>query len=312
MLIASEDQVYSATPIANGAVAPELRLEGETVRAMQEGRGLSAICLQGGDVAVLENGHTRRLQSGIEGSVESLDILSEDPVELLIGAEPPHLYRLADGDGPARVVEGFDALECRDEWVTPWGGPPAVRSVVHSGDWVYADIHVGSIMRSADRGVSWEPVTPDLHRDVHQVAVSPASPQRLYANTADAVFVSHDRGQTWTHRSEGLPVKYGRAVAVHPRDADCVLATVSRGPHQDVDGQLYRSDDGGRNWSHVTDGFPAATSGNIDTFHLAFSDDGAAWAAVAQNLYRSDDRGEHWEVAWTAPAAIAMISCAGA
>ena len=309
MLIATEDQVYSADT-GSGALAPNLQLEGETVCAVQEGHGLSAVCLQGGDVALLENGRTRRLHSGIEGSVESLDILSEDPVELLIGAEPTHLYRLGDGDS-ARVVEGFDDLECRDEWVTPWGGPPAVRSLVHAGDWVYADIHVGSIMRSADRGVSWEPVTPDLHADVHQIAVTPAAPQRLYANTADAVFVSDDRGQTWTHRSEGLPVKYGRAIAAHPSDADCVLATVSRGPHEGVDGQLYRSNDGGRIWSHVTDGFPAATSGNIDTFHIAFSADGVAWATVENRLYRSDDRGQHWEVVWTAPAAIAMVSCVG-
>ena len=44
-----------------------------------------------------------------------------------------------------------------------------MRSLAHSGDWVFADIHVGS-MRSPDRGTTWEPVTPDLDADVHQVA----------------------------------------------------------------------------------------------------------------------------------------------
>ena len=52
MLIATEDQVYSADT-GSGALAPNLQLEGETVCAVQEGHGLSAGCLQGGDVALL-------------------------------------------------------------------------------------------------------------------------------------------------------------------------------------------------------------------------------------------------------------------
>ena len=38
----------------------------------------------------------------------------------------------------------------RQSWYTPWAVRPAVRSLAHSGDWVFADIHVGSIMRSPD------------------------------------------------------------------------------------------------------------------------------------------------------------------
>ena len=307
MLIATDDCLYTSAA-NNGDLTPELLLEGESIDALAEGRTVSAVCLGGVEVMLLENGSSRRLATGIEGSVESVDMLSEDPVELLVGTEPPHLFRVRCDD--ALIVEGFDSLECRHEWTTPWGGPPAVRSVIHTGDWVYADIHVGSIMRSPDRGATWEPVTPDLHKDVHQIAVSPAAAQRLYANTANAVYVSDDRGETWQHRSAGLPMRYGRAIAVHPHNADCVLATVSEGPHGDAEGQMYRSADAGLSWAHVAAGFPATTTGNIDTFRVAFSADGTALAAVDDKLYRSADEGVHWEIAWTAPAPIAMISCA--
>ena len=118
------------------------------------------------------------------------------PTELLIGTEPAHIYRLVDSGGTERL-QAFDDLECQSKWYTPWGGPPAVRSFAHAGNTLYADIHVGSIMRSADRGHSWDSVTAQLDDDVHQVVTCTAAPTRVYANTADAVYVSDDEGQTW-------------------------------------------------------------------------------------------------------------------
>ena len=71
-------------------------------------------------------------------------------------------YRLVGEEGPAERVVAFDELACREEWYTPWGGPPAVRTFAKTQDgFCYADIHVGSIMRSPDEGISWEPVTPE-------------------------------------------------------------------------------------------------------------------------------------------------------
>jgi hypothetical protein len=101
-----------------------------------------------------------------------------------------HIIALTDGslllqeDGTANLCTGFEALPVRSEWYTPWGGPPAVRSFAATTDGcVYADIHVGSIMRSPDQGHTWEPVTPTLHNDVHEVATTPASDNHVAANT---------------------------------------------------------------------------------------------------------------------------------
>ena len=85
-------------------------------------------------------------------------------------------------------------------------------------------------MRSLDEGISWEPVTPELHKDVHQVATCPADDNRVYANTQNGVYVSTDRGNSWVNRIEGLPVRYGTAIAVHPTDPDLLIATVQKGP----------------------------------------------------------------------------------
>ncbi len=304
MLIATEDIVYRL----KGEGEPEPVFEQEGVRRVAEGQALDIVALEDGALVVLEPGSAERIETSIEGSIHSLLLLREQPLELLIGTEPPHVYRLSGGS--VERIESFDRLECRSEWYTPWGGPPAVRSMACTGDgWVYADIHVGSIMRSADRGVTWGPVTPELHKDVHQVSTCPADDERVYAETAAAFYLSQDRGESWEHRADDLDERYGRAVAVHPDDPDLVLATVSDGPHgENVHGQLHRSEDAGLNWTHVIDGFPHSTWKNIDTFHVTFAGDGTAWATVEKDLYVSRDRAANWRRHWRAPERIVMVS----
>ena len=307
MLILTNDAVFLADA-TSGNLSPDRLVQEQGIRCGCAGTSAAAVARDDGVVIHIANGDIEYLDTGIEDQIECLDILSDDPLELLIGTEPPRVYLLTSSSSAERS-RSFDQLECRNDWYTPWGGPPAVRSFAHIDNCVYADIHVGSIMRSTDRGTSWEPVTPDLHEDVHQVAICGAAPKRVYANTADAVFVSDDLGETWDHRAGGLSARYGRAIAVHPSDCDCVLTTVSDGPRSDVNGRLYRSDNAGGSWTHVTDGFPSETHDNIDTYHVGFSADGRAWAAVEERLYVSADRGKTWSVAWEAPRSILAIAC---
>ena len=208
MLILTEEAVYSSD---ESAPQPQpVRVLDEAAVAVEASPSRGVAALADGGIAVIGPDGVDRLPTGVDDEIHCLNVLREDPLTVLIGAEPAHIYRL-EGGSSARRIDAFDQLEVRGDWYTPWGGPPAVRSLARRGDDVYADIHVGSIVRSADAGRSWEPVAPGLHPDVHQVAVCPAAPGRVYANTADAVFVSEDRGDSWQHRASGLPTRYGRA-----------------------------------------------------------------------------------------------------
>jgi len=269
---------------------------------------LGALALANGEIVIVGSTDHTRIATGIAEPVGSLLVRSSDPFRALVGTDDSaHLYSISDGSPGERVAE-FDALACRKDWYTPWGGPPAVRCLASSSDgWVYADIHVGSIMRSPDGGASWEPVTPELHPDVHQVAVTPAAPSRVYANTADAVFVSDDRGASWRQASRGLSARYGRGLAVHPTDPHVVLASVSRGP-RGGDARLFRSEDAGNTWNAVDGEFPASCERNIDTFQIAFTRDGAAWAAVGTTLYVGRDGGADWRFHWEAPQEIRLLA----
>jgi hypothetical protein len=276
---------------------------------------------------------SRMLTTAVARPITALLILKAEPLDVLIGAEGPHLYRLSMGQGPAERVRGFESACGRARWPalsaskgpalsaskgpalssskgrTPSDEPPSVRSLAATPDGsIYAAVHVGGIVRSSDGGESWEPLAGGLDGHVHQAAVSPAAPERIYANTASGFYLSQDRGRSWDRRADDLAAGDGRAVAVHPRDPDLVLASVSDGAEgEGVRGRLYRSEDAGGRWTQVRKAFPESAPGPIDTHGLAFSADGAAWAAVGRTLYRGTGRAAQWESVWESPQPIRMI-----
>src|SRR5207245_2574370 len=110
----------------------------------------------------------------------------------LVGTAAAHRCRVI-GRG-LEAVAGFDAAPGRDDWFTPWGGPPDTRTISEDADAVYVNVHVGGILRSDDAGATWSP-TIRIHADVHKVL---ARPGRLYAACgARGLAVSSDGGDTW-------------------------------------------------------------------------------------------------------------------
>ena len=310
MLITTRDAVYA---VKGPDADPAERFLAEGIRCVAEGQHLDAVALEDGRLAIIRDGKARFLEPDLgDAKVTCMLLLTASPLEALLGTRPAALYHLSGGGGAARLG-GFDALHVRTGWHTPWGGPPDVRSLAATPDgWIYADIHIGNVMVSPDRGRTWDPVNPDLNEDVHQVTTCPAAPDRVYANTARAVYLSEDRGQSWESRGKALGHRYGRAVAVHPAKPNLCLASVSDGPRgENVHGQLYRTADGGRGWDHLADGFPESTAQNIDTFHLAVTPDGTGWASVGRTLYAGPVRAGAWRRVWQAPDEIVMLSAAG-
>lgn len=310
MLIATRNCVYSMDD--RGQQPPQTRLTQAGLRCVAEGITCYAVAIDNA-LALWTQGRLIEVATGIHEPVESLLILREDPIVLLIGTEGAHMHRLTLGRGVERVTS-FDELPVRPNWSTPWGGPPAIRSMAKSTDgFVYAAIHVGGVMLSGDGGLSWEPCGPGIDDDVHQVATTPADPARVYANTRRGVYVSPDRGMTWAYRSQGADRQYGRALAVSVGDGELILASTSDGPDEegkDVRAQLLRSTDGGASWHAAGGAFPSSSPRNIDTHQLAITVDGVAWAACGQELFVGPRDGQEWLSAWRAPEPIRMISCA--
>jgi hypothetical protein len=208
---------------------------------------------------------------------------------VFVGTEEAHLLRLEDST--LAPVDGLERVEGRDAWYTPWGGPPAVRSLAADrARRLHANVHVGGIPRSTDGGASWEP-TIDIDSDIHQVLAHPSEPDVLLAAGAVGLAISEDGGSTWRIESDGLHSTYARAVAV----ADTtVLVTASSGPRGGR-AAVYRTTLApGSRLERCTDGLPEWFDGNIDTGWLAAAGSTAAFAATGGLLFSSDDAGATW------------------
>jgi hypothetical protein len=206
--------------------------------------------------------------------------------EVHVGSSEARLFRLTDG--ALEPVVGFDDAEGRSDWYTPWGGPPATRSISEWSDDVYVNVHVGGILHTGDHDRTWNP-TIDIDADVHQVATTN---DLVLAACAGGLASSADRGATWTMRSDGLEAAYSRAVVVC---GDAVLVSASNGPRGGRAG-VYRGDIGGGAFERCTTGLPEWFDDNIDTFWLDALNDGsfAAFGTSDGRLFGSEDAGRTW------------------
>jgi hypothetical protein len=208
-----------------------------------------------------------------------------------VGSSGARLFRL--NGGSLEPVAGFDAVEGRDGWYTPWGGPPDTRSISEWGQDVYVNVHVGGIPHTSDQGRTWNP-TIDVDEDVHQVATAEGV---VLAAGARGLSVSTDRGATWTLRTDGLEAHYCRAVVVCGQS---VLVSASNGPRGGR-AAVYRASLESGPFQRCREGLPEWFHDNIDTYCLDALNDGsyAAFGTADGRVYTSGDGGVTWEAVVT-------------
>jgi hypothetical protein len=215
---------------------------------------------------------------------------------VLAGTEEAHLLQLVGDDGTLAPVEAFETVEGRETWFTPWGGPPAVRSIAQDlAGRLHANVHVGGIPRSVDAGASWEP-TIDIDADIHQVLAHPTQPDVVLAAGAVGLAVSADGGSSWRIERQGLHATYARAVAVA---GAWVLLSVSNGPRGGR-GAVYRIGlEPGSTFERCTEGLPEWFDGNIDSGWLDARGSEVAFGTGDGEVFVSDDAGGRWTRAAT-------------
>jgi photosystem II stability/assembly factor-like uncharacterized protein len=133
------------------------------------------------------------------------------------------------------------------------------------------------VYRTTDGGATWEHVLfVDENTGCSDIAMDPSNPRVLFAGTwqleihtwgrfsggpGGGLHVSRDGGSTWTRlEGNGLPTKpVGKvAVAIAPSNTQRIYAMFETGDgipwngESTEDGQLWRSDDGGHNWTMVS------------------------------------------------------------
>lgn len=276
-------EILVGTSAGLEAVAGESGQVSEPIVALAAGENARWALVGHGDLLRSDDGAWERVAS-LEG-YRGRCLLPTDEA-LLVGTSEAHLYRLTRD--ALELADGFEDVDGRDDWYTPWGGPPDTRSMaVDPAGTVFVNVHVGGIVRTRD-GTTWEP-TIDIDADVHQVTAAPDG--TILAACARGLAASGDGGDRWEISDDGLHGSYCRAVAVA---ADSVLVTASTGPFSKQAAVYRRSRGGGESFERCGGGLPEWFSSNIDTHCLAARETLVAFGTDQGEVWVSEDEGRTW------------------
>ncbi|HEY4959794.1 MAG TPA: hypothetical protein VII29_02950, partial [Terriglobales bacterium] len=215
---------------------------------------------------------------------------------------------LFDGQ-PIASIGALAVAPSNPEVIYAGTGESDIRTDLSSGDGVY---------KSSDGGKTWANVGLRDSRQISRIMVDPRNADVVYVgvlghaygpNPERGVYKSTDGGKSWTH-----VLDKGPEIGV----SDLAMATASPGtvfagtwqahrppwstyaPLQGPGGGLYRTTDGGANWTQLkSNGLPDGEWGRVGA---AVSTNGQRVYALIEagkqsGLYRSDDGGNTWVLA---------------
>lgn len=256
---------------------------------------------RGGFVAFSEDaGATWTTTSVMGGTGAVYDALELDPQNERI------VYHGRRGTGVHRSTDGAATFTWRGAGLTA----QPVRGIASDPTnplRMYATLGEGGLFRSDDGGTSWVDVTAGLH--------NPANPHRLInittvavsadgavyvARMADGAFapslwVSTDGAETWTSRSDELPLNRNvNFLLAHPTlPGQLVVTSWSPSDSPDRYGSAFRTADGGQTWSEITALDKAVTGATVEagTGRLLVATGGRG---EEKSLAESRDFGSTW------------------
>jgi photosystem II stability/assembly factor-like uncharacterized protein len=166
----------------------------------------------------------------------------------------------------------------------------------HDADLILVGIELGGLMRSTDRGETWQDHRPGAQRDVHSLAWHPRVRGRAYEAGGGGAAFSEDAGETWLPADEGRDRHYTWAVAVDPDEPDLWYVSASTGPYaahggRDPQARIFRRR-GREPWRALGGGLPEPLPAMPYALVAA---DGRLFAGLADGqIWESRDRGDSW------------------
>jgi photosystem II stability/assembly factor-like uncharacterized protein len=178
------------------------------------------------------------------------------------------------------------------------------------------------VMRTRDRGRTWEKISPDLSRlhpevpatlgaitakDIDQrmtdrfgvvytIGPSPISATTVWVGTDDGlIHVTRDDGKTWNNITPPAMTAWSKVSQIEAGHFDLQTAYASVDRHRLADNRpyIYRTHDGGRTWQNVTAGIPEGAY--VNSVKEDPKARGLLYAATELRLYVSFNDGEQWQ-----------------
>jgi photosystem II stability/assembly factor-like uncharacterized protein len=201
----------------------------------------------------------------------------------------------------------------RKTWTLPQVFSPADEALYYSNQFV---------MRSRDRGRTWEKISPDLSRvnpelppgldpitakDIDQpmkdrfgivytIGPSPISATTVWVGTDDGlIHVTRDDGKNWQNVTPPAMTSWSKVSQIEAGhfNVETVYASVDRHRIGDNKPYIYRTNDGGKTWQNIATGIPEGA------FVNSVKEDpitkGLLYAATELRVYVSFDDGAQWQ-----------------
>ncbi|MCP4709059.1 MAG: hypothetical protein GY869_10570, partial [Planctomycetes bacterium] len=139
------------------------------------------------------------------------------------------------------------------------------------------------------------------------VKVDPTNPNIIWAGTTEGTYKSTDAGETWTCVHDVIMTT---DLVINPQNTDMIV--IGCGSFSSEGYGIYRTTDGGINWTKSTEGLPETYIGKIRLSiyeadpEIIFASIGNGFEVFGQNipdtstwLCRSTDSGESWTIVST-------------
>jgi photosystem II stability/assembly factor-like uncharacterized protein len=222
-----------------------------------------------------------------------------------------HNYRMIR-PYPERVTgEQPRNLKYRANWNGPVTVSPHDPSVIYYGSQY--------LMRSTDRGTSWDVISPDLTRNdkdhqgpggypisneqitaesynnVFNIEESPLQEGVIWVGSDDGlVHVTRDGGQSWNDVTpDGLPESIINVLEPSPHDPATAYFAAAGYKMDDFTPHIYKTNDYGDTWQEIVNGIPG------NTFARSVREDpdrrGLLYAGTETGVYVSFDDGGVWQ-----------------
>ena len=208
-------------------------------------------------------------------------------------------------------AHGAANLEHRFQWTAP------VLISPHDPNTLY---HGGEVLfKTADGGVHWQAISPDLTRNdkgkqkvsggditlddsgteyydtIFALAESPITKGLLWVGTDDGLIqLTKDEGKTWTNITPKDMPEWSRISQIDPSPFDPGTAYVAVDRHQfdDLHPYIYKTSDYGKTWTKLGQGIPD------NTFVRVVREDpkkrGLLYAGTETGVFVSFDDGKNW------------------
>ncbi len=240
-----------------------------------------------------------------------------DPNTLYCGVEPAALFESRDDGETWSLVRGLFDHPHRPRWASGMGGLTLHTILVdeQNPDRMYVAISAGGVYATEDGGRTWQARNrgirvvfaperyPEFGQCVHKIAMHPFRPERIFLQNHWGLYRSDDCGVSWQDIANGVPSDFGFAVAVHPRNPDCVYVVPIESDEFRCtpEGRLrvYRTRNAGESWESLARGLPQK-----DAYETILRDgmatdslnpSGIYFGTRSGRLYGSRDEGRSWE-----------------